>query len=153
MTNHKKIRPNYEAWYAHVEAWRINVEPLETRLSDFLNHTVGYAQLGLRSAFLLNGGGLIAAPTFAELLGSIWSRGQLPALTMFGAFVAGLILAGGSTLFAFFEFRAGQGILVKEIHRTKTYLDRIYNKKGLSLSFRQGNMLMTLGRRRGKNIQ
>ena len=62
MNNRKETRQNFEAWYAHIEAMRVNIDPLESRLTSFLNNTVSYGQLGLRSAFLLNGGGLSVRP-------------------------------------------------------------------------------------------
>ena len=122
----ERYKRGLDAWHAFIEAWRTEVNPLQAQASQRLGFTVSYAQLGLRTALLLNGGGLVAAPAFAELLGSIWSQGFWPPIIAMGAFTLGLIAAAGATVLAFFEFLYARTVTEFEIARVAEDLNDRY---------------------------
>ena len=65
----------------------------------FLGHSVSYAQLALKWAFLLNGGALIALPTITKQLAAITDPKSAAT-----NFVIGLVLAAVSCVFAYVNF-------------------------------------------------
>jgi len=91
-------RENREGFYESVSR---NVGRYETMRDGAISSGVSYAQIGLRSAFLLNGGaiGLVLPALGTTGLLTIQSL-QLPAL----AFVLGIFLAALCSVFAFLNF-------------------------------------------------
>ena len=118
--------PTIGHWTAFVEAWRTDIEPLRDRRADHLKYAVSYGQLALRSIILLNGGGLLAAPAFAQMFGSIWSQGFWPPTIAMVAFTLGLICAVGATIFSFLGFLKLQVVSQHEINRTAKRLRGLY---------------------------
>lgn len=53
----------------HLEWNEKMVAPHEQRAQEFLGHSISYAQIAVKWAFLLNGGALIAFPGFVTALG------------------------------------------------------------------------------------
>jgi hypothetical protein len=77
--------------------WESRVKRFEQIRDAALGHTVSFIQMYLKSMLVLNGGGIIAIPTFAEAVGSMWATGQLLPLAAISFFVLGVITASAAT--------------------------------------------------------
>lgn len=113
-------------WQDYNKHYESVIGPLRARERDFLTCTVGYGQMALRSALLLNGGGLLAIPAFAEIIGDIWAKGVCPVALSLGAFVLGLTVAAISIALSFFVFLAAQENVGHEIARQATWITNKY---------------------------
>lgn len=102
------------------------MEPLQREAQTILGHSVGYAQMGLKTALLLNGGGLIAIPAFAELTGTIWARGFWPPMISMSSFLLGIICASIAIALSFFVFLNFDGAKGFEIARVTADTSRRY---------------------------
>ncbi len=88
---------------AYFERWRLHVEPFEADRKAWIRYAVEYAQMAIRTGFLLNGGALIAVPAFAKFLGDgLWVRGSVWPKLMIVLFVIGMVLFTLATILAFF---------------------------------------------------
>tara|TARA_R110000822_G_scaffold200484_1_gene337968 strand:+ start:465 stop:986 length:522 start_codon:yes stop_codon:yes gene_type:complete len=100
--NHRR---NLENYYRDIS---VHVEPMYARAAVSLGHAVSYAQIGLKWAFLLNGGALVALPPLSQItekisssdirVGAIW-------------FVIGIICAGVCSVVSYWNFIKHNGFL------------------------------------------
>ena len=88
----------------YLERWRTDVQPVHEHRLKSRDQAYGFIKMAVQSVFLLNGGALIAFPTFAKLTDATL-RDHLPqSLKGIGCFVAGLILTAMAMLLAAFAY-------------------------------------------------
>lgn len=103
------------------------VYPLYAQSGDMLRHAVSYAQIGLKWAFLLNGGALVALPTLSHIFDITSSI-----LAVF-LFITGLALSGLCSLAAYLNFINVSALY--DLHASEhmnASLQRIFNANPLS---------------------
>jgi hypothetical protein len=84
-----------------LDEWRLSVQtPLDAGL-NVRQHAVSYAQIGLKSAFLINGGALVALPPLMQWLPAP-ERVMIPSCALY--FVFGLSFAGLCSLITYINF-------------------------------------------------
>ncbi|WP_143027128.1 hypothetical protein [Rhodospira trueperi] len=83
----------------HLEWNEKMVAPHEQRAQEFMGHSISYAQIAVRWAFMLNGGALIAFPGFVTALGNKGTEIDL------SWFVAGLASIALCALIAYINFQ------------------------------------------------
>jgi hypothetical protein len=88
-----------------VEKYRASVEPFLLAALDFQQYAVSYAQIAIRSSYLLNGGALLALPAYAGISKS--SIGLTSLMWSAGAFVVGLLLVLLCTIVCHLNFLNG----------------------------------------------
>jgi hypothetical protein len=86
-----------------LEEWRTNVEPAVGGYKVAEQGRYAIALVGLRAGLLLNGGGALALPAYASLLGNDASPGSVNFLAAATFYAAGLALAGLAVLLAYFS--------------------------------------------------
>ncbi|HVA13482.1 MAG TPA: hypothetical protein VNF99_09550 [Stellaceae bacterium] len=90
----------------YLEQWDSSTRPMHEHAVEMARAAIGFAQGALRTAFLLNGGALIALPTFS----AIFRAGTKSIAALLGAsigcFVAGLVACVLAHLFTFFTTSA-----------------------------------------------
>src|SRR5438874_2193834 len=105
---------DFEPWRVAQQQYDAVVNPLAARGLALVEHAVSYGHGMLRTTLELNGGGLIALPSFGAMSGSIWSRGPNLPLLAGGVFVTGLLFAAIGYGCAFFHFIMWQGATGEE---------------------------------------
>lgn len=129
-----------------VEEWRLYVQSSQSAADQMRSHAVSYAQIGLNSAFLINGGALVAIPPLMQWL-TVPQRHQIPLSASF--FLAGLVLAGACSLVTYWnltmaglvldanansianQLAVNYGLKNKAVLTNKSYLARAATKKRL----------------------
>ena len=84
-----------------LEEWRLNVQTTIEASRAMESHAVEYAQIGLKSAFLVNAGALVALPPLMQWL-PVSQRVLIPTCAWY--FVAGLLLAAICSIVAYANF-------------------------------------------------
>lgn len=115
-----RIHTKLENQRVHNERWNINVGAVQKNEMAASGSAVDMAKLTLRSAFLMNGGALIALPAFGQLVGSI-SKGYL--VFALGAFVLGLVVTSIATLASYLS-----------LHRNSSAQTQLANHRAMSLN-------------------
>jgi disulfide bond formation protein DsbB len=87
------LLPIDERRLAH-EKWAHAIDVLDNILLRALDASRAFAKIALQTTFLLNGGAIVALPTFLQLAGVKFSDHRDVALIAIGLFVIGLILSG-----------------------------------------------------------
>ena len=120
----ERFKADIERYKSLLDAWRTNVGPLEQRADALGRHAVAYGQLAIRNVFLLNGGAIIAVPSFAQLVKTPLNDSITLFLVSMGSFVLGLCLITASALFAYLNFIAAQQIAQLDAGHMRTVLNR-----------------------------
>jgi hypothetical protein len=84
-----------------LEEWRLYVQTSQDAAAASRAHGVSYAQIGLQSAFLVNGGALVALPPLMQWLPSS-ERVLIPHCAIY--FLIGLVFSGFCSLVTYANF-------------------------------------------------
>lgn len=101
-----RIRHEDETMRTFLERWRTDVQPVHEAKERSREMAYGFAKMAIQTMFLLNGGALIAFPTFAELVGPGLTSQLMFALISIAAFVVGLVFIGVTSLLAYLAMNA-----------------------------------------------
>ena len=124
-----EARQRDERTRTFLERWRTDVGPLHEAAERSRDMTFGFAQMAIRSMFLLNGGALVAVPAFAELVGAAFQE-NLTAFLLSGlGFVTGLILIAITTVLAYTSMDADAEAIRQDQEVVKINLNRSENPK------------------------
>jgi hypothetical protein len=97
----EQVRLGIENDRKYFEQWKTDLSPLEQNALEASKAAITFAQNTLRSLFLLNGGALIALPTFSSMLR--FSPAQTYYLLLpIGSFVVGLVMCTVASFLAYF---------------------------------------------------
>ncbi|HLF58707.1 MAG TPA: hypothetical protein VI732_03675 [Alphaproteobacteria bacterium] len=82
--------------------WRAAIDPFDRQALEANSNALALGVTGLRALFVLNGGALVVLPVYLSLLGTDLDAAFLATAMAAASFLAGLVLAGLATLFAYF---------------------------------------------------
>lgn len=97
-TELEKIKVRQEGTRIYLEQWKADISPVEEQTLQTHRSAIAFAQAGLKTAALINGGALIALPAFVTLF-KIGSGEIVISAAIFFCF--GLLAAACAYLFAF----------------------------------------------------
>ncbi|WP_422363126.1 hypothetical protein [Pyruvatibacter mobilis] len=112
---------------ANVELYRTVVQPIEADRARLFDAGTDLFKLALQSAFVLNGGALVALPALAAIPGALDADQQLFSTgELLGAaawFLFGFVLAAAATLFGGLSFRALSGSRAEERNKEAEFVN------------------------------
>lgn len=97
----ERYRQDLERRRTYLEHYKAELEPQYRYSVESDRASVGFAQSGIRSMYILNGGALVALPAFHALLKESPTYTSEPLLWAALAFVIGLALSGITSLLAY----------------------------------------------------
>lgn len=95
-----------ETYRTYLQGWQIQVSPIHEEKERSRELSSGFAQMGIKSMFILNGGSLIALPAFAEIANKNIAENIPLFVGSISCFVVGLALTALATLFAYLSLDA-----------------------------------------------
>lgn len=102
----ENLRLETERYRVFLQRWETDVRPIHEIQERSREMSHAYSKMGIQTMFLLNGGAVIAFPTFAKLADVKFSDHSMLALSSIGAFVFGLVFIAVTTVSAFFSMDA-----------------------------------------------
>jgi hypothetical protein len=102
----ERLRLETERYRVFLQRWEVDVRPIHEIQERSREMSHSYSKMGIQTMFLLNGGAVIAFPTFAKLADVKFADHSTLALSSVGAFVFGLIFIAMTTISAFFTMDA-----------------------------------------------
>lgn len=118
------IRLQYEHFRTYLQRWETDLRPLHEAKERSREMAHAYTKMGIQTMFLLNGGAIIAFPTFAKMAGITFADHPVLALLSVGAFVTGLVLIAVTTIYAFLSMDADSKALTHSSEITKCQLNK-----------------------------
>lgn len=112
----------------YLELVKTGVEPIRAAGEKSRDMAFGFAQMALRSAFLLNGGALVVMPAFSEILSHGILQNLWFMLASMASFAIGLVLATTATLFAFHAMDNDSRSLQHRAAEAQTYYRRLFEE-------------------------
>ncbi|MFQ5853518.1 MAG: hypothetical protein ACE5JU_23415 [Candidatus Binatia bacterium] len=97
----ERYRQDLERRRTYLEHYKAELEPQYRYSVESDRASVGFAQSGIRSMYILNGGALIALPAFHTLLKDSPTYTSESLMWSAGAFVIGLLFSGVTSLLAY----------------------------------------------------
>lgn len=119
-----------ESWYkyrgAFLQEWTQTITPLLGEAKDASRGALEFAQSAIKTAFLLNGGGLLAVPTAVAMFNIGVRDYQRDLLIVAAMFVSGLVLAYIAVVIAHFTMVEYHKSLMIAMKRATGNLNRAY---------------------------
>lgn len=112
-----------------LERYRLTLEPHMERMSAYRRYGIEYAQIAVRAAFILNGGGLFALPAVLEITDRI-TVGDDPGLAALPAallFAMGIVFAAMCALTASLNFHWHEASAAASLNKS---IYRLYDEDG-----------------------
>lgn len=100
------MRLQYEQHRIFLQRWEATLHPSLEAAERSRDMAHGYTKIGVQMMFLLNGGAIIAFPTFANMAGIRFADHPRLAVCSILAFVLGLALIAVTTIYAFLAMDA-----------------------------------------------
>ena len=101
-----RLRYLDESHRTFLQSWQIQVAPIHEEQERSRELGAGYAQVGIKSMFILNGGALVALPAFVKMAGTGLATETAFFASSVASFVIGLVLITVTTLFAYLSLDA-----------------------------------------------
>jgi hypothetical protein len=98
----ERLRLETERYRVFLHRWEADVRPIHEIQERSREMSHAYSKMGIQTMFWLNGGAVVAFPTFAKLADVKFAEHATPALFSVGAFVVGLVCIAITTVCAFF---------------------------------------------------
>ncbi|MDE2029089.1 MAG: hypothetical protein KGI97_00835 [Alphaproteobacteria bacterium] len=103
---------NREALRIFLEQWETDTRPVHEMLLKSWDNGHAFAKLTIQTMFFLNGGALIAFPTFAKLANVVFAEHLHLSLASIFSFIIGLICIAVTSLLAYFTCANQSNMLV-----------------------------------------
>jgi hypothetical protein len=125
----EKAKLENELTRTYLDRWRTDVQPIHEHQLMSREQGYGLARLGVQTAFLLNGGALIAFPAFAKLADTPLQSHVGFSSASIGCFVVGLVMAAVSMLTGAFAFGADADAVEQKANVVKAGVTLLHSQE------------------------
>jgi len=123
-----------------LQRWEMDLRPLHEAKERSREMAHAYTKAGIQMMFLLNGGAIIAFPTFATMAGVKFTSHPYIALSSIALFVVGLVLIAVTTIYAYLSMDADKANIHQHSEVVKCRLNKEQDPQNKNADWDQRRM-------------